>query len=109
EAKCSAFAAGIPNEILLSKADHRKAFAGDRGIRFEAISEAASRYAAVLFSEDEPVPAGATAITKAKRLVQPARFAFAQESLADRLVEGSPTAAWTGQTSRLAELLRRGE
>lgn len=32
---CDAFPAGIPREILLARHDHRRAFPGDRGIRFE--------------------------------------------------------------------------
>jgi hypothetical protein len=47
--KCAAFPAGIPNEILLSKADHRKPFAGDNGITFEPVDKKAGEYAAMLF------------------------------------------------------------
>lgn len=32
--KCAAFPAGIPGDILFSKADHRRPYPGDRGIRF---------------------------------------------------------------------------
>ncbi len=32
---CSAFSAGIPAEILEGGFDHRQAFPGDKGIRFE--------------------------------------------------------------------------
>lgn len=31
---CKAFPNGIPNEIILSRANHRKPFDGDRGILF---------------------------------------------------------------------------
>ena len=32
---CQAFPKGIPDEILFNRADHRKPYPGDRGIRFE--------------------------------------------------------------------------
>lgn len=54
EPKCDAFPAGIPNEILLSRADHRQPFAGDQGIRFDPKDAEAAEYAAWLF---EPVSA----------------------------------------------------
>jgi len=34
---CRAFPRGIPKEIFLGKADHRKPFPGDHGIRFEPL------------------------------------------------------------------------
>lgn len=33
---CLAFPAGIPIDILHSRADHRRPFAGDNGVQFEA-------------------------------------------------------------------------
>lgn len=47
--KCDAFPAGIPRDILLSEADHRKPFPGDNGIRFEPRDSGAAEYAAHLF------------------------------------------------------------
>jgi hypothetical protein len=47
--KCSAFPSGIPNEILLSKADHRKPFPGDGGVTFDPKDEKASAYADMIF------------------------------------------------------------
>ena len=35
-ATCTAFAHGIPYQILMSEADHRQPFPGDHGICFEA-------------------------------------------------------------------------
>lgn len=32
---CPAFPAGVPTDVLRNRADHRKAIAGDAGIRFE--------------------------------------------------------------------------
>lgn len=48
--KCAAFPDGIPNEILLSKLDHRQPVAGDHGIQFAPDDEKASEYAEQLFS-----------------------------------------------------------
>jgi hypothetical protein len=45
EAKCTAFPGGIPTEILLSKADHRKPFPGDGGVTFEPKNAEATEYA----------------------------------------------------------------
>jgi len=36
EWRCAAYPDGIPEEILRWKVDHRDAYPGDRGIRFEA-------------------------------------------------------------------------
>lgn len=36
---CDAFPAGIPGDIILNVADHRKPFGGDNGIHFEAIDQ----------------------------------------------------------------------
>jgi hypothetical protein len=49
--KCGAFPAGIPTPILLSQADHRKPYEGDKGILFEPTDEAAARYAERMFSD----------------------------------------------------------
>jgi hypothetical protein len=51
--KCDAFPAGIPNEILLSKADHREPFPGDNGIQFEPQDAKAAKYAEMIF---DPTP-----------------------------------------------------
>jgi hypothetical protein len=55
EPRCTAFPDGIPNEILLSRADHRQPFAGDNGIRFDPKDADAAKYAEFIF---EPVRAG---------------------------------------------------
>jgi len=34
---CAAFPAGIPDAIMENRADHRRAFEGDGGIRYESI------------------------------------------------------------------------
>ncbi len=47
--KCDAFPAGIPNEILLSKADHRQPYVGDKGIRFDPKTPQDAEYADFLF------------------------------------------------------------
>jgi hypothetical protein len=49
--KCDAFPGGIPNEILLSKADHRKPFPGDQGIQFDPEDDEAAKYAAMIFDD----------------------------------------------------------
>lgn len=38
-ATCAAFPAGIPLPILRNQADHRKAYFGDRKIRFQLVGE----------------------------------------------------------------------
>ena len=53
--KCGAFPAGIPWEILLSHADHRQPFPGDKGIRFDPEDKEAAAYSEWMF---EPVSAG---------------------------------------------------
>lgn len=49
--KCGAFPEGIPTPILLSQADHRQPFEGDKGIRFDPQNAAAAKYAENLFSD----------------------------------------------------------
>jgi hypothetical protein len=51
--RCAAFPDGIPDAIIESRTDHRLAFVGDRGIRFEPIDDEAAAYAEELFN---PVP-----------------------------------------------------
>jgi hypothetical protein len=46
---CSAFPEEIPVEILYSEFDHREAFEGDNGIRFEPISSDDSKYVREFF------------------------------------------------------------
>ena len=36
---CEAFPMGVPREMLTGEADHRKAYEGDNGIKFESIDE----------------------------------------------------------------------
>ena len=50
--KCGAFPAGIPQEILLSRADHRKPFPGDKGIRFDPKTKEDADYADALFAPE---------------------------------------------------------
>lgn len=50
--KCDAFPAGIPNEILLSRADHRKPFPGDNGIQYEPKDADDAKYADFIFATD---------------------------------------------------------
>lgn len=49
-AACDAFPAGIPQQILLSQADHRQPFAGDQGIQFDPKTPADAEYAAEIFT-----------------------------------------------------------
>ncbi len=42
---CDAFPDGIPDAILTSEADHRKAYKGDQGLRFDPKDLDAARYA----------------------------------------------------------------
>ena len=49
---CTAFPAGVPWDILLSKADHRQPFPGDGGSRFDPTDDRAAAYAESMF---EPV------------------------------------------------------
>ncbi len=50
--KCAAFPAGIPWDILLSKADHRAPFPGDGGVTFDPTDEKAAEYAGFIFAPD---------------------------------------------------------
>lgn len=50
--KCAAFPAGVPWPILLSQADHRKAYPDDRGIKFAPKDEDAAEYAALVFDDE---------------------------------------------------------
>ena len=52
---CDAFPSGIPRPIVVSAADHREAYPGDLGIRFEAVDEDSRTYAEWLFAPDEDV------------------------------------------------------
>ena len=49
---CSAFPAGIPQEILFSQVDHRKPYPDDLGIQFEPKAPKDAEYAKMMF-EDE--------------------------------------------------------
>jgi hypothetical protein len=46
---CTAFPTGIPEAITFDRHDHRKAFRGDGGVRFEAINERAAAEVARMF------------------------------------------------------------
>lgn len=46
---CDAFPKGIPEDILLSKADHRQPFPDDRDLQFLPNNDEAARYAQLLF------------------------------------------------------------
>lgn len=53
EGLCAAFPAGIPQELLMGKVDHRQPLPGDNGVRFEPdpderpgiVAETLERYA----------------------------------------------------------------
>lgn len=51
ELTCDAFPGGIPWDILLSKVDHRKPFAGDGGIAFDPRTPDDAEYAKYIFDE----------------------------------------------------------
>lgn len=52
--RCDAFPDGIPDDIIRSAADHRDPYPGDRGLQFEAKSEAAARDAARIIKMAHP-------------------------------------------------------
>ena len=45
---CDAFPEGIPEDILFSRADHRRPYPGDRGLRFMPRDQEAADYAVML-------------------------------------------------------------
>ena len=51
ELKCDPFPEQIPWDILLSKADHRKPFAGDGGVTFDPKTKDDAEYAVLIFDE----------------------------------------------------------
>jgi hypothetical protein len=38
-ATCTAFPAGIPDDILMSRHDHQTRYSGDHGIRYQAVAD----------------------------------------------------------------------
>lgn len=53
---CAAFPLGIPEEILSGQHDHRKAYDGDGGIRWEPADDEAAELSASMDEEDEGEP-----------------------------------------------------
>ena len=51
--KCEAFSAGIPADILLSRADHRHPHTSDQGILFAPKTAADAAYADQLFPKSK--------------------------------------------------------
>lgn len=47
--RCAAFPEGIPEPIIENRADHRKPYKGDDGVRFEAASPLFEEYAERVF------------------------------------------------------------
>ena len=52
--QCEVFGGPIPGPILENQADHRGPYPGDGGRTFVAVEPWAERYAANVFSDDEP-------------------------------------------------------
>lgn len=50
---CDAFPEGIPNDILVSRTDHRDPVKGDHGIQFDPKDKAAATYAERMFDRGE--------------------------------------------------------
>lgn len=50
---CAAYPGGIPAAIVESRRDHRQAYRGDGGIRFDPVSEEGAAYAVELFGARE--------------------------------------------------------
>jgi hypothetical protein len=51
--RCAAFPGGVPFEVLLSKADHRKPYPGDLSIQFDPKTPKDAEYAAMIFDTDD--------------------------------------------------------
>jgi hypothetical protein len=56
DAKCAAFPAGIPQEILFSQKDHRQPYPGDLSIQFDPKTPEDAKYAAMIFDDTEAKP-----------------------------------------------------
>lgn len=48
---CDAFPDGIPEDIRLSRHDHRDAYPGDNGVRYEPKDHTAAKYAGNMFAD----------------------------------------------------------